>query len=53
MPGAGDPTGATVPPMPGRRFPFDKLTKFYALDQINEAFEASAAGETINPIIGF
>jgi aryl-alcohol dehydrogenase len=35
------------------RFPFDKLTKFYDLDQINEAFDASAAGETIKPIIRF
>lgn len=35
------------------RFPFDKLSKFYALDQINEAFDASASGETIKPIIRF
>jgi aryl-alcohol dehydrogenase len=34
------------------RFPFDELSKFYSLDQINEAFGASAVGGTISPIIG-
>lgn len=35
------------------RFPFDKLTKFFAFEQINEAFDASASGETIKPIVTF
>lgn len=35
------------------RFPFDKLTKFFAFAQINEAFDASASGETIKPIVTF
>lgn len=33
------------------RFPFDKLVKFYALDQINQAAEDSEKGTTIKPII--
>lgn len=33
------------------QFPFDKLIKFYGFDQINEAFEDSASGETIKPIL--
>jgi aryl-alcohol dehydrogenase len=33
------------------RFPFDKLVKFYALDQINQAAEDSEKGITIKPII--
>jgi aryl-alcohol dehydrogenase len=33
------------------RFPFDKLVKFYTLDQINEAAEDSEKGITIKPII--
>ncbi len=32
-------------------FPFDKLVKFYNLDQINEAIEDSESGRTIKPII--
>lgn len=32
-------------------FPFDKLVKFYDFDQINEAFEDSAKGTTIKPIL--
>jgi len=33
------------------RFPFDKLVKFYTLDQINEAAEDSEKGVTIKPIV--
>jgi aryl-alcohol dehydrogenase len=36
-----------------RRFPFDKLVKFYSFDQINEAAEDSEKGVTIKPIIRF
>ena len=35
------------------RFPFDKLIKFYSLDQINQAAEDSEKGITIKPIIRF
>lgn len=33
------------------KFPFDKLVKFYSLDQINQAAEDSEKGITIKPII--
>jgi aryl-alcohol dehydrogenase len=33
------------------RFPFDKLVKFYSLDQINQAAEHSEKGITIKPIV--
>jgi aryl-alcohol dehydrogenase len=33
------------------RFPFDKLVKFYTLDQINQAAEDSEKGITIKPIV--
>jgi aryl-alcohol dehydrogenase len=33
------------------RFPFDRLIKFYMLDQINQAAEDSEKGVTIKPII--
>lgn len=33
------------------RFPFDKLVKFYSIDQINQAAEDSERGITIKPII--
>ena len=33
------------------RFPFEKLTKFYSLDQINQAVHDSEKGDTIKPII--
>ncbi len=33
------------------QFPFDKLVKFYDFDAINQAFEDSASGETIKPIL--
>ncbi len=33
------------------RFPFDKLVKFYPLDQINQAAEDSEKGITIKPIV--
>ncbi|HNP52705.1 MAG TPA: NAD(P)-dependent alcohol dehydrogenase, partial [Nitrosomonas nitrosa] len=33
------------------RFPFDKLVKFYPLDQINQAADDSEKGITIKPII--
>ena len=33
------------------KFPFDKLVKFYTLDQINQAAEDSEKGITIKPII--
>ncbi|MEJ2423899.1 MAG: NAD(P)-dependent alcohol dehydrogenase [Candidatus Thiodiazotropha sp.] len=32
-------------------FPFDRLVKFYNLDQINQAIEDSESGKTIKPII--
>jgi aryl-alcohol dehydrogenase len=35
------------------RFPFDKLVKFYNLDQINQAAEDSEKGTTIKPIVRF
>jgi len=35
------------------RFPFDKLVKFYTLDQINQAAEDSEKGVTIKPIVRF
>ena len=33
------------------RFPFDKLVKFYSLDEINQAAEDSEKGVTIKPIV--
>ena len=33
------------------KFPFDKLIKFYSFDQINQAFEDSANGTTVKPIL--
>lgn len=33
------------------RFPFDKLVKFYELEQINQAAEDSEKGTTIKPVI--
>ncbi len=33
------------------QFPFDKLVKLYDFDQINQAFEDSASGKTIKPIV--
>jgi aryl-alcohol dehydrogenase len=33
------------------RFPFDKLVKFYTLEQINQAAEDSEKGVTIKPVI--
>ncbi|HTF65001.1 MAG TPA: NAD(P)-dependent alcohol dehydrogenase [Edaphobacter sp.] len=33
------------------RFPFEKLIKFYSLDQINQAAQDSEKGDTIKPII--
>lgn len=35
------------------RFPFDRLVKFYSLDQINQAAEDSEKGITIKPIVRF
>ncbi|WP_236863874.1 NAD(P)-dependent alcohol dehydrogenase [Brevibacterium daeguense] len=35
------------------RFPFEKLVKTYSLEDINQAFEDSANGSTIKPIIIF
>jgi aryl-alcohol dehydrogenase len=35
------------------RFPFDKLVKTYALDQINQGFSDSANGSVIKPVIQF
>jgi aryl-alcohol dehydrogenase len=32
-------------------FPFDKLVKFYSFDRISQAFEDSAKGTTIKPIL--
>jgi len=33
------------------RFPFDKLVKHYALDQINEGFADSKSGVTVKPVV--
>lgn len=33
------------------RFPFDKMVKFYSLEQINEAIHDSEAGHTIKPVL--
>lgn len=33
------------------KFPFDKLIKFYSLEEINQAVEDSISGKTIKPII--
>ena len=33
------------------KFPFDKLVRFYSFDQINQAFEDSANGSTVKPIL--
>lgn len=33
------------------RFPFDRLTKFYAFDQITQAFHDSEEGTTVKPIL--
>jgi aryl-alcohol dehydrogenase len=33
------------------RFPFEKLLKFYSLDQINQAARDSEKGDTIKPVI--
>ncbi|MFP6562006.1 NAD(P)-dependent alcohol dehydrogenase [Paraburkholderia sp. B3] len=35
------------------RFPFDKLVKFYPVEQINEAAEDSTRGITLKPILRF
>lgn len=35
------------------RFPFDKLVKFYPVEQINEAAEDSTRGVTLKPILRF
>ena len=35
------------------RFPFDRLIKFYPLDQINEAAEDSLAARTMKPVLRF
>jgi len=33
------------------KFPFDKLIKFYRFDQISQAFEDSANGTTVKPVL--
>jgi len=33
------------------RFPFDRLTRFYRFDEINQAMRDSESGETIKPIL--
>jgi aryl-alcohol dehydrogenase len=35
------------------RFPFDRLVRSYPFDRINEAFEDSARGTTIKPVVRF
>lgn len=35
------------------RFPFDKLVKTYPFEQINQAFEDSAKGVTLKPVVVF
>lgn len=33
------------------QFPFDRLIKFYEFEQINQAFDDSASGTTIKPVL--
>jgi aryl-alcohol dehydrogenase len=33
------------------RFPFDKLIKFFSLEEINEALEASESGKVLKPVV--
>ena len=33
------------------RFPFDKLVRFYTLDEINQAAEDSENGSTLKPVL--
>ncbi|SFJ52551.1 aryl-alcohol dehydrogenase [Halobacillus dabanensis] len=33
------------------KFPFDKLVKYYSLEEINQAFADSADGKTVKPIV--
>ncbi|WJJ94882.1 hypothetical protein [Neopusillimonas aromaticivorans] len=33
------------------RFPFDRLVKFYDMDQIEQALEDSKSGKVIKPIL--
>ncbi len=35
------------------KFPFDRLVKFYEMDEINQAFEESKEGKTVKPIVKF
>lgn len=35
------------------RFPFDRLIEHYAIDDINDAFEDSATGRTLKPVVVF
>lgn len=35
------------------RFPFDRLVKHYPIEQINRAFDDSAAGITLKPVVRF
>ncbi|SDR30048.1 aryl-alcohol dehydrogenase [Paraburkholderia fungorum] len=35
------------------RFPFDRLVRFYSIDQINEAADDSTSGVTLKPILRF
>jgi len=35
------------------KFPFDKLIKFYTLDQVNQAAEDSENGSTLKPVLKF
>jgi aryl-alcohol dehydrogenase len=35
------------------RFPFERLVRSYPFDRINEAFEDSAHGTTIKPVVVF
>jgi aryl-alcohol dehydrogenase len=33
------------------RFPYDRLIRFYELDEINAAIDAAARGEVIKPVL--
>ncbi|MFI1358280.1 hypothetical protein ACH4TV_32605 [Streptomyces sp. NPDC020898] len=35
------------------KFPFDKLIKHYAFEDINQAFEDSENGVTLKPVVAF
>lgn len=53
--GGGGRSGQLIPAMvelfEQGRFPFDRLVKYYEMDQIEQALEDSASGEVVKPIL--